>query len=64
MQGAGWREGQSYTRPALAATLERLAEAGDRGAELFYNGSLGRELVTSHFILVSVSNVPCMATGW
>ena len=45
--GAPWREGDTYTRPALARTLTQLAEAGDRGeADLgFYTGSIGRDLV-------------------
>ena len=43
--GAGWREGQTYTRPALANTLQALASAGEAGAELFYNGSMGQQLV-------------------
>ncbi len=38
-------EGQVYRRPALADTLEQLAEAGDGLADLFYRGALGRQLV-------------------
>ena len=44
--GQGWLEGQNYTRPGLAATLERLATAGPHGDKLFYNGPLGQALVT------------------
>ena len=45
--GEPWREGDTYTRPALARTLTRLAEAGDRGEpDLgFYTGNIGRDLV-------------------
>ena len=43
--GEGWKEGQTYTRNALADTLEALADAGDNGDELFYNGSIAVELV-------------------
>ena len=43
--GRGWVEGDVYFRPHLARTLERLAEAGDKGDELFYRGDMGRELV-------------------
>ena len=43
--GQGWLEGENYTRPGLAATLERLAEAGSDGHKLFYNGPLGEALV-------------------
>ena len=44
--GKGWLEGQNYTRLKLAETLERLAQAGSDGDKLFYNGALGRDLVT------------------
>ena len=43
--GQGWLEGENYTRPGLAATLERLAKAGPDGDKLFYNGPLGQALV-------------------
>ncbi len=43
--GRGWVEGQVYRRPALADTLEQLAEAGDGLADLFYRGAIGRQLV-------------------
>jgi gamma-glutamyltranspeptidase len=43
--GRGWAEGQVYRRPALADTLEQLAEAGDGLADLFYRGAIGRQLV-------------------
>ena len=44
--GQGWLEGENYTRPGLAGTLERLARAGPDGDKLFYNGQLGQALVT------------------
>ena len=44
--GRGWLEGQTYTRLGLAETLETLADAGPDGDKLFYNGALGRHLVT------------------
>ena len=34
-----------YTRRDLADTLQMLAEAGDEGDKLFYNGSIGQMLV-------------------
>ena len=43
--GEGWREGQVYTRRDLADTLQMLAEAGDEGDQLFYNGTIGQMLV-------------------
>ena len=43
--GRGWLEGESYRRPGLAASLERLARAGPDGDKLFYNGPLGQQLV-------------------
>lgn len=43
--GRGWLEGETYRRPSLAATLERLAGAGPDGDKLFYNGALGQQLV-------------------
>ena len=43
--GRGWLEGETYRRPSLAATLERLAGAGPDGDKLFYNGALGQHLV-------------------
>ena len=43
--GVGWREGQLYTRTDLADTLEMLAEVGDEGDQLFYNGTIGQMLV-------------------
>ena len=44
--GEGWLEGQTYTRVKLADTLETLAEAGDEGADMFYNGTIGDMLVS------------------
>ena len=43
--GDGWKEGETYTRNALADTLEILADAGDTGDELFYNGTIAVQLV-------------------
>ena len=45
--GEPWVEGDVYTRPDLADTLEQLAEAGDRGEENlgFYTGEVGEKLV-------------------
>ena len=45
--GEPWLEGEVYTRPDLAATLEQLADAGDRGQEnlAFYTGQVGAGLV-------------------
>ena len=45
--GEPWVEGDVYTRPDLADTLEQLAEAGDRGEENlgFYTGEVGERLV-------------------
>ena len=45
--GEPWLEGDVYTRPQLADTLQRLAEAGDRGEENlgFYTGEVGERLV-------------------
>ena len=45
--GEPLQEGDVYTRPDLADTLERLAEAGDRGEENlgFYTGEVGKKLV-------------------
>ena len=45
--GQPWLEGDVYTRPDLADTLERMAEAGDRGEENlgFYTGHIGKRLV-------------------
>jgi len=42
-----WVEGDVYYRPVFADTLEKLAEAGDRGEESlgFYKGEVGKDLV-------------------
>ena len=45
--GEPWKEGDIYTNKDLANTLEKLAEAGDRGEENlgFYTGEIGKNLV-------------------
>ena len=43
--GETWKQGETYTRPVLADTLELLAIAGDAGDELFYRGYLAQQLV-------------------
>ena len=43
--GDVWEEGELYTNPALADTLQVLAEEGDRGAHSFYNGTIAAKLV-------------------
>ena len=45
--GKPWAEGEAYTRPDLAATLDKLATAGDLGEDRlgFYTGEVGRSLV-------------------
>ena len=45
--GRPWREGETYTHPRYAATLEALAAAGDRGEHYlgFYTGQVGRAIV-------------------
>jgi gamma-glutamyltranspeptidase/glutathione hydrolase len=45
--GAPWLEGQLYTRHSYAATLEKLAEAGDQGKHYlgFYTGRVAMDLV-------------------
>ena len=40
--GDVWQEGDLYTNPALANTLQTLAEEGDQS---FYNGTIGHSLV-------------------
>ena len=47
LTGEPWLEGDVYTRPDLADTLETLAEAGDRGEENlgFYTGEIGERFV-------------------
>ena len=43
--GDVWQEGDLYTNPALANTLQALAEEGDLGDQSFYNGTIGQSLV-------------------
>ena len=43
--GEGWKEGDHYTRVKLADTLEMLAEAGDDGDDVFYNGTIAEMLI-------------------
>ena len=45
--GEPWLEGQNYTRPDLAHTLQTLADNGDQGMENlgFYDGDLGTMFV-------------------
>ena len=45
--GEPWVEGEVYTRPDLADTLEELARAGDRGEKYlgFYRGPVGEQFV-------------------
>ena len=58
----GWKEGQTYTRTALADTLEALADAGDNGDELFYNGSIAVELVNDLSKLGGILSLSDLAT--
>ena len=46
--GEPWLEGDNYTRPDMANTLETLASNGDAGQENlgFYDGPLGRDFVS------------------
>merc|ERR1719391_1713851 len=46
--GEPWLEGDIYTRPDLAETLLKLAEAGDNGEENlgFYSGKIGEDFVS------------------
>ena len=43
--GEVWREGDKYTNPALADTLEMLAEAGDEGDDEFYRGTIAEMIL-------------------
>ena len=43
--GDVWEEGDLYTNPVLAETLQVLAELGDRGDHSFYNGTIASNLV-------------------
>ena len=43
--GDVWKEGEFYTNPALADTLQILAEKGEWGAHSFYNGTIAEKLV-------------------
>ena len=43
--GDVWQEGDLYTNPGLANTLQALAEEGDLGDQSFYNGTIGQSLV-------------------
>jgi len=45
--GSVWQEGDVYTRPDFADTLEKLAQSGDEGKERldFYTGPIGQNLV-------------------
>ena len=38
--GEPWLEGDIYYRPQLADTLDKLAEAGDEGVDVFYRGEV------------------------
>ena len=60
--GEGWKEGQTYKRTALADTLEALADAGDNGDELFYNGSIAVELVNDLSKLGGILSLSDLAT--
>jgi len=65
--GKGWKEGQTYKRTALADTLEALADAGDNGDELFYNGSIAVDLVNDLGKLggiLSLSDLTSYRTEW
>lgn len=42
--GEVWAEGEAYTNPALADTMEMMAEAGDGAEDMFYNGSIAKNL--------------------
>ena len=42
--GEAWKEGETYTRPVLADTLELLAIAADTGDGLFYEGYIAEQL--------------------
>ena len=42
--GEVWREGEAYTNPALADTMELMAEAGDGAEEMFYRGWIAESL--------------------
>ena len=42
--GEVWGEGEAYTNPALANTMEMMAEAGDGAQNMFYNGSIANLL--------------------
>ena len=43
--GRVWTEGENFTNPALANTLQALAEEGDLGDHSFYNGTIAENLV-------------------
>ena len=67
LTGEGWKEGQTYTRTALADTLEALADAGDEGDELFYNGSIAANLVSDlskHGGIISLADLGSYQPQW
>ena len=67
LTGEGWKEGQTYTRTDLADTLEALADAGDEGDELFYNGSIAASLVSDlhkHGGIISLSDLGSYQPQW
>ena len=43
--GQVWTEGDKYTNPALADTLEMMAGAGDDGADMFYTGDIASKII-------------------
>ena len=43
--GKVWTEGDMYTNPALADTLEMMAGAGDDGADMFYTGEIATKII-------------------
>ena len=42
--GEVWGEGEAYTNPTLADTMEMMAEAGDGAEEMFYTGWIAESL--------------------
>ena len=42
--GEVWAQGEAYTNPALADTMEMMAEAGDGAEDMFYNGLIAKNL--------------------
>ena len=65
--GRVWREGETFTNPTLANTLQLLAEEGDRGDHSFYNGTIAASLlddVRQHGGILTAEDLSSYQVEW